>query len=135
MSNEMKRFRKMIETDGRYARKIIYGGPKTHDEDGKPIMSMQYVGTTAKMSLQPVPVTEQATAVILVGYCPDTLAYFNAIFDEARKSFPDLKPDQVTCSKVSKSDCVQGFTMILFRVPNKPVKGWSYSNSHIDFNY
>jgi hypothetical protein len=45
-----------ISSDSHYARKRIYQ-PKNSD---------------------------RAVGVILVGYCPDTLAYFNAIFEEAR---------------------------------------------------
>jgi len=115
-AEDMADFRKKIASDGSYARKRIYGGPKTQ-------------------SMQPVKATEMATAVILVGYCPDTLAYFNAMFDEARKSFPDLKACDVTCGKVIRSESVKGFTVILFAVPDVPVDSWDYYNSHVDFNY
>ncbi len=74
-----------------------------------------------------------ATACILVGYCPDTLAHFQAIYEEAKKSFPHLTPEMVTCGKVHESSYVKGFTLVIFDCPRKKVKGWEYYESGIDF--
>lgn len=75
-------------------------------------------------------------AVIMVGYCPDTLAYFNAMFTEAKRSFPNLNAENVICGKVTRSNCVKGYTLIIFDCPNEPVDGWDfYENSQIDFNF
>lgn len=63
------------------------------------------------------------TFVMLVGYCPDTLDYFNALFRKARKSFPKLSQEGVICGKVTKSDRIQGFTLLMFPAGNL-LKGW-----------
>lgn len=77
-------------------------------------------------------------ACILVGYCPDTLAYFDALFIEAKKSFPWLKAENATCGKVTNSHSVQGFTLLTFLLPDDApldVEGWSIREGHIDFHY
>lgn len=136
LKDEMADFRKRIAAkNSRYARKLIYGGPATHDDEGKQNMVKKYVGTGIEQQLVPVVKEATAKAVILVGYCPDTLAYFNAMFDEAKKTFPDLHPGGVTCGKVLESSYVKGFTVILFDVPNKPHEGWTYYDSNLDFRY
>jgi hypothetical protein len=76
-----------------------------------------------------------ATACVLVGYCPDTLAYFQVMFEEAKKSFPELTASDVTCAKVTSSPSIKGFTIILFECDKKPVDGWDYYDSQIDFHF
>lgn len=75
--------------------------------------------------------------VILVGYCPDTLAYFNALAAEAKKSFPDLTDDDIACGRVCDSPVVNQFTVIVFQVHGKKRKiaGWESYNCNIDFRY
>ncbi len=75
------------------------------------------------------------TAVMLVGYCDDTLDNFKTMVEVARKSFPDLKDEEVTCSKVRKSSSVQGFTVIIFPVTVKEAEGWTYIDHGIDFYF
>lgn len=65
----------------------------------------------------------QVTGVILVGYCPDTLAYFNALYHHAKRSFRKLTQDSATCGKVTKSPSVQGFTLLLFNA-TEFLRGW-----------
>ncbi len=75
-------------------------------------------------------------AVILVGYCPDTLDRFVGLYKEAKKDFPGLKPEDVTCSKVTKSDSIQGYTIIMFpfkKGPKNPEDWEEYGE--INFNY
>ena len=62
--------------------------------------------------------------VILVGYCDDTLAYFNALFNAAKKSFPELTEKEFTCGKVRSSPCYKGFTVVEFNATNF-LTGWS----------
>lgn len=67
-------------------------------------------------------------AFILIGYCPDTLAYFQAMFAEAQKTFPDIRPEDVTCGKVSRSQSMYGFTLMAFDVPKterREYVGWN----------
>lgn len=66
---------------------------------------------------------KRGRAFILVGYCPDTLEYFLAIFEEAKKSYPELTLGEVICSKVKESGWCKGFTLITFSVKTK-AKGW-----------
>ena len=66
-------------------------------------------------------------AFILVGYCPDTLNYFLALFDKAKESYPELTLGEVTCSKVKKSSWCEGFTLITFPVKSK-ARGWNIEN-------
>ena len=83
--------------------------------------------------------TGKTTAYILVGYCPDTLAYFRYLAELARKDFPKLKDEDIICGKVKQSDWCYGFTLILFPIKfpinhEKAIaKGWS--KRLIDFNY
>lgn len=64
--------------------------------------------------------------VYLVGYCPDTLAYFNGMFNDALKSVPNLDANNVICSKVKKSDSVEGFTLMMIDVegPKRTIEGF-----------
>jgi hypothetical protein len=64
--------------------------------------------------------------VYLVGYCPDTLSYFNGLFLDARKSVSGLDASTAICGKVKKSDSVQGFTLMLIDVagPKREIEGF-----------
>lgn len=98
----------------------------------------------------------RATGVIIVGYCPDTLDYFQCLYETAKESFPKLKSSAVTCSKVTNSPSIKGFTIILFDATayvkdadfsakdrhdlplpylGKDSAEWSVYNFGIDFNY
>lgn len=63
------------------------------------------------------------TGVVLVGYCPDTLDYFNALYEHAKLSFPNLAQSEITCGKVTKSSNIQGFTLLIFSL-TAHLKGW-----------
>lgn len=78
----------------------------------------------------------KGVAVILVGYCPDTLAYFNAMTEEARKDF-EIDDENVTCGRVRRSSSVQLFTYIMFDIdgPPRDVKGWDSYDRCVDFEY
>lgn len=74
-------------------------------------------------------------AFIMVGYCPNTLDWILALYDEAKKSYPKLRPGKVINGKISKSNCYDGFTFISFPVKSK-VKGWRViKESQLDFFY
>ena len=77
------------------------------------------------------------TAFILVGYCPNTLAYFQVMFDDAQKTFRTLNAAHVTCGQVTRSSSIQGFTLITFPVigPRKEYKGWGSYEGNVDFTY
>ncbi len=64
--------------------------------------------------------------VYLVGYCPDTLAYFLGMFLDAQKVMPGISPDDAMCTKVKQSDCHQGFTMMIiaFSGPKRDIPGF-----------
>ena len=75
------------------------------------------------------------TAVLMVGYCPDTVPYFLAMGEMILQDFPDADPNQMTCAKVRESHYVHGYTVILAPIkgPKRDVKGWD--ESHVDFTY
>lgn len=75
--------------------------------------------------------------VILVGYCPDTLAYFQALANEAKKDFPDIDDGEIICSQVTRSSSIHGFTVILFTVPGekREVAGWDSCDGCVDFGF
>jgi len=77
----------------------------------------------------------QSHAYYLVGYCPDTLAYFQALFEDAKKTFPDLDAKDCTCSKVRRSSSKDGFTYFGFPIngPKREIKG--FGERDIDFGY
>jgi len=49
---------------------------------------------------------------ILVGYCPQTIPYYEKMIAELKKTFPKAETRDIELGKVSKSSCVQGFTII-----------------------
>ncbi len=49
---------------------------------------------------------------VLVGYCPQTIPYYQKMIKELRKTFPAAKVKDVNLGKVTKSSYVQGFTLI-----------------------
>ncbi len=107
----------------KHCQKHIYGG-----QDGSYSFEkyqMEYCGAKPKT----------AYAFILVGYCSKEMGYYKAMIAEAKKSFPDLDEDSVTCGEVLISRSVKGFTLISFPVENSPVEGWDYSAGRIDFGY
>lgn len=76
-----------------------------------------------------------AKGVILVGCCDDSLANFKQMVEIARETFPTLKDEDVTCSKVTQSRNVKGFTVILFDVPDGKTiaEGWDVWEGFLDF--
>jgi len=57
-----------------------------------------------------------ANVFLLVGYCPETLEYYDALYKEAKKDFPNLKKEEVQCGRVTKSNTIQGYTLIRFYI-------------------
>jgi hypothetical protein len=49
---------------------------------------------------------------LLVGYCPQTIPYYQKMIKELRRTFPQAKIKDVECRQVTKSSCVKGFTLI-----------------------
>lgn len=52
---------------------------------------------------------------LLVGYCPNTLAYFQKMAEELRKTFPEAKDEDITCSMADRSSSVNRHTIISWR--------------------
>jgi hypothetical protein len=79
---------------------------------------------------------ENKKVVFLVGYCKDSLGCYAGLFEEAKKDFPDLKPSDVICAKITQSSWEKGFTIIVFDATAEqiPDKTWEYAN-RIDFSY
>lgn len=49
---------------------------------------------------------------VLVGYCPQTIPYYEKMIAELKRTFPKAETRDIELGKVSKSSCVQGFTLI-----------------------
>ena len=82
------------------------------------------------------------SAFILIGYCPDTLAYFQAMADKLKEAFPHVKDEDITCGKVTYSDYCKGFTIIVASVKiektllvEKGLKALGWTERDINFNY
>ena len=82
------------------------------------------------------------SAFILIGYCPDTLAYFQAMAEKLKETFPQVKDEDITCGKVTQSDCIKGFTVIMVTVEiqrtllvEKGLKALGWTERDVNFNY
>lgn len=120
-NNEIEDFKYRLRKNDNYCRKFIYGNQEREYKGNEYV----YVGEKRPTAI----------AAMLVGYCDDNLENFIAMTEVARESFSDLKNSDVTCSKVTRSSYMKGFTVILFSVPNKAVEGWHYDQGCIDFNF
>lgn len=77
--------------------------------------------------------TKTGQAFIMVGYCPNTLDWILALYNEAKKNYPKLGLGEVISGKIRKSCCYDGFTFISFHVKSK-AKGWEIrKESQLDF--
>lgn len=63
---------------------------------------------------------------ILVGYNRGTIANFQSMADELRKTFPDATNDEIAAGKVTKSSRVKGFSIIStgLRIEKREYPGW-----------
>jgi len=52
---------------------------------------------------------------VLVGYCPQTIPYYQKMISELQKTFPQAETRDVGLGKVTKSSCVQSFTLITWQ--------------------
>ena len=81
---------------------------------------------------------KSAVAYMLVGYCQTTLAYYRALFVEARRSFPQLSAEEFECRQVRNSATVHGHTLALWKVagPPRDIPGWSQEfGDGLNFGY
>ena len=51
--------------------------------------------------------------ITLVGYCPDTLAYYQAMFEDMKLSVPGLINSKAMCTRVHASIVRKNFTMMM----------------------
>lgn len=78
------------------------------------------------------------TGFILIGYCPDSLPYFLAMAELAKRNFEDANIEDSTCGKITNSRTIKGFTLFSFKIDGnkRKVKGWAdWTNIGIDFGY
>lgn len=80
---------------------------------------------------------EGSRAFVLVGYCPDNLEYFLALYEWARERFPKLKRKDCNCGKIIKSGSIQGYTFLSFPVSGemRDIPNFDNFTSSIDFNF
>ena len=67
-----------------------------------------------------------ANVHVLVGYNQCSITDIQEMADELRKTFPEATDSEITCGKVTKSRCVQGFTIIAWNmsIDKKKYPGW-----------
>ncbi len=79
-----------------------------------------------------------ANVHLLVGYCPTTIAYFQALAEELRKTFPEAKDEDLYCGQVTKSHSVDGFTLLRWNaeIDKKEYKGFaSHENGQPEYYF
>jgi len=54
--------------------------------------------------------------ITLVGYCPDTLAYYKLFFEDAQESVPEIREDLAICGKVQASLSKKNFTLMVIPI-------------------
>lgn len=65
---------------------------------------------------------------LLVGYCPTTLDCYDLLFREAKKDFPALKKSECHCGRVTRSNTVDGHTVLTFWLSGPKKKYPNYGN-------
>lgn len=79
---------------------------------------------------------EDGIAMLLVGYCPQELAYYLGLAREFLKTFPDANVGAMGCHQITRSHNVKGFTLAILPIkgPKRDIPGYDVW-SGIDFNY
>jgi len=65
-------------------------------------------------NVRPYSGKQSVSVHVLVGYCPQTIPYYQKMVEELQKTFPEAETRDIELGKVSKSSCVQGFTAIMW---------------------
>ena len=75
-------------------------------------------------------------AILLVGYCDDTLENFLGLAEELKKCIPQANIAKAVCGKVSSSAIIKGFTLFMAPIPGpkREIKGFE-EYDRIDFGY
>jgi hypothetical protein len=75
-------------------------------------------------------------AILLVGYCPQTLPYYLGLVEDLLKTFPTVEQEDIFFGHVTQSNTVKGFTILMAPVsgPKRKISGYTEWDS-IDFNY
>lgn len=63
-------------------------------------------------SVRPYLGPQSVNVDVLVGYCPQTIPYYQQMIKELQKTFKKAKIKDINLGQVKKSRCVQGFTLI-----------------------
>ena len=68
-----------------------------------------------------------ANVHLLFGYNEATVANLIKMADELRNTFPEAGNDQICCGRITKSSCVNNFTIIAYNahIPEGDYPGWS----------
>lgn len=75
---------------------------------------------TAPPGVSHTTTTEGGQLIVLVGYCPDTLAWFAGMFADMQAACPDVNAERAICTKVRESSCRKGFTLLLADIKGEP---------------
>ena len=69
---------------------------------------------------------------LLKGYNQGTITDFQAMADELRQTFPQATNDEIHCGTVSKSSCVNGFSIVTWNahILMAEYPGWSQPQNH-----
>jgi hypothetical protein len=107
--------------------KRIYWGSKTDKETGR---------FTGELDT-PVDGKHRCSVHLLVGYCPQTIPYYLEMIKELRKTFKGAKIADIGCHQVRQSDCVKGYTLIVWNglLEHKEYAGYYASLKGCDYYY
>lgn len=76
-----------------------------------------------------------ANVHLLVGYNQQTIADYQEMAKELRKTFPDAKDSELMCSHVTKSRYCEGFTLLAYNaeIDDKEYEGWGRRETPPDY--
>lgn len=74
---------------------------------------------------------------MLVGYNQGSISDFQAMAEEFRKTFPNIKDSEFRCSRVTNSASYFGFTLLSFDgiIEDKKYEGWTIEESYPDYKW
>lgn len=73
--------------------------------------------------------------VISSGTYDKRITFFNKLADEAMKDFPFLKPDDIECFVITRSQYNKGFAGVRFSLPENQQHSEYRASERVDFDY
>jgi hypothetical protein len=76
---------------------------------------------------------KSGTAYIAVGYCQNNISYYVTLCRELANDIPEVDIDHIVCSKITRSDCMDGFTIVFVHLDFGKREIPGYTERKIDF--